>query len=85
LRTTAVAPTLIPTTTELVDRFLASHEVDSATTKKLSYKLKHATRAFGDTRIDQLRTPDLAAWRATFRSVPGTSSSAPSGRYSNRR
>lgn len=56
----------IPTVTELVDRFLVTHEVDPATTDKLRYELKHATREFGDERIDQLRTPDLAAWRATL-------------------
>ena len=52
--------------TELVDQFLATHEVDPATTEKLLYELKHATREFGDKRLDQLRTPDLAAWRATL-------------------
>jgi integrase len=43
---------------------LVTHEVDPATTDKLRYELKHATREFGDKRLDQLRTPDLAAWRA---------------------
>ncbi len=61
-----VLPAEIPTVSELVDRFLATHEVDPATTDKLRHELKHATRAFGDMRIDQLRTPDLAAWRATL-------------------
>ena len=59
-------PVEIPTVSELVERFLATHEVDPATTDKLRYELRHATRAFGDKRIDQLRTPDLAAWRATL-------------------
>jgi integrase len=56
----------IPTVSEFVDRFLETHEVDPATTDKLRYELKHATRAFGDKRLDQVRTPDLAAWRATL-------------------
>lgn len=56
----------LPTVSELVDRFLATHEVDPATTDKLRFELKYATRAFGDKRIDQLRTPDLAEWRATL-------------------
>jgi integrase len=30
------------------------------------YVLQHATRSFGETRIDELRTPELAAWRATL-------------------
>jgi len=61
-----VHATEIPTVTELVDRFLATHEVDPATIDKLRYELNHATRAFGDLRIDQLRTPELASWRATL-------------------
>jgi integrase len=56
----------VPTVGELVGRFLATHEVDPATTKKLSYELKHATRAFGDRRVDELRPMDLATWRATL-------------------
>jgi integrase len=60
------APADIPTVAELVDRFLATHEVDPATTDTLRYNLKHATRAFGDVRIDQLRTPDLEVWRTTL-------------------
>jgi integrase len=56
----------VPTVSELVDRFLAVHEVDPATTDKLHYELKHATRAFGETPIDQLRTPDLDTWRSTL-------------------
>jgi integrase len=59
-----LAPSEIPTVTEFVERFLETHEVDPATTDKLRYELKHATREFGDKRLDQLRTPDLAAWRA---------------------
>ena len=61
-----LAPAEIPTVTEFVDRFLETHEVDPATTDKLRYELKHATREFGEKRLDQLRTPDLAAWRATL-------------------
>jgi integrase len=61
-----VAPSAIPTVSEFVSRFLDTHEVDPATTDKLRYELKHATREFGDKRLDQLRTPDLAAWRATL-------------------
>jgi integrase len=52
--------------TDLVDRFLIAHQVDPATTEKLRWHLKHATRAFGDQRIDTLRPPELAAWRATL-------------------
>jgi integrase len=56
----------IPTVSSLVETFLASHEVDPATTDKLRYELRHATRAFGDRRVNELRTADLAAWRSTL-------------------
>src|SRR5439155_14240944 len=46
--------------------FLATHEVDPATTDKLRYELAHAKRAFGDKRIDQLTPLELCAWRATL-------------------
>ena len=61
-----LSPSSIPTVSELVGQFLATHEVDPATTDKLRYELKHATREFGERRVDQLRTPELAAWRATL-------------------
>jgi len=61
-----ITPSELPSVAELVDQFLATHEVDPATTNKLRYELKHATREFGDTRVDQLRTHELAAWRATL-------------------
>jgi integrase len=60
------APADIPTVTELVERFLVTHEVDPATTDKMRYELKHATREFGDKRLDQLRTADIATWRSTL-------------------
>jgi integrase len=61
-----ISPSEVPTVTELVEQFLSTHEVDPATTDKLRYELKHATREFGDVRVDQLRTPELASWRATL-------------------
>jgi integrase len=60
------APVDVPTVAELVDRFLAAHEVDPATTEKMRVQLKHATRAFGEMRLDRLTTADLAAWRPTL-------------------
>jgi integrase len=59
-------PGTLPTVAELVDTFLASHEVDPATTNKLRYELAHATRAFGPKRIDELKPLELSAWRATL-------------------
>jgi integrase len=59
-------PDVLPTVNQLVDGFLASHDVDPATTNKLKYELAHAKRQFGTLRIDELRPLDLAAWRATL-------------------
>jgi integrase len=58
--------TEIPTVNELVRTFLATHDVDPATIDKLRYELKHATRAFGDRRVDTLRPSELAEWRTTL-------------------
>jgi integrase len=71
-------PADIPTVTALVDGFLASHDVDPATTDKLRYELAHAKRAFGDVRIDQLRPLALSAWRAT---LPARSRHQPFGAF----
>jgi integrase len=60
------APADIPRVEELVATFLASHEVDPATIDKLRYELRHAIRAFGERRVDELRTPEIAAWRSTL-------------------
>jgi hypothetical protein len=48
-------PGTLPTVAELIDTFLATHEVDPATTNKMKYELAHARRAFGTRRIDELR------------------------------
>ena len=68
-----VAPSDIPTVSEWVDTYLATHEVDPATTDKLRYQLAHATRAFGEKRLDQLRTPDFQVWRSESSSPLQTS------------
>jgi integrase len=61
-----LAPSEIPTVSEFVSKFLDTHEVDPATTDRLRYELGHATRGFGEMRLDELRAPDLAAWRSTL-------------------
>jgi hypothetical protein len=43
---------------ELVDRLLATHEVDPATTAKLRYELRHASREFGGSKLTELRAPN---------------------------
>ena len=50
----------------MVDGYLATHEVDPATTSKLKYELAHAKREFGGQRIDELRPLELSTWRATL-------------------
>ena len=71
-------PDTLPTVEELIDGFLASHDVDPATTDKLRYELAHARRKFGSLRIDELRPLDLAAWRAT---LPARSRHQPFGSF----
>jgi integrase len=51
------------TVEDAVDRYLAAHEVDPATTDKLRAQLRHATAAFGDRELRTLRPDELAAWR----------------------
>jgi integrase len=65
-RGSAPLPGTLPTVGALIDTYLATHEVDPATTAKLRHWLAHARRAFGDTRIDQLQPVALQAWRATL-------------------
>jgi integrase len=60
------APDTIPTVNELVHGYLATHEVDPATTKKNMYELGHATRAFDGRKIDELTPLELSTWRATL-------------------
>jgi hypothetical protein len=48
----------------LADRYLAQHQGDPATIKKLRSDLRQATRVFEDVPIDRLVPADLAAWRA---------------------
>jgi integrase len=54
------------TVTEAVDRYLAQHDVDPATTEKLRRQLRHATAAFGPREISTLRPDELGAWRLTL-------------------
>ena len=59
----ALARTESVTVEEAIDRYLAAHEVDPATTDKLRAQLRHATAAFGDRELRTLRPDELAAWR----------------------
>jgi len=55
------------TLAELVEQYLAQHEVSSVTLGKLRWLLKHAVAAFGERRLDSLQPHEIAAWRMTIR------------------
>jgi integrase len=48
---------------ELVDEYLAQHIAEQNTIRTLTARIKYATAAFGDVRLDRLHVPELAAWR----------------------
>jgi integrase len=55
------------TVDEAISRYLAQHDVDMATTKKLTRQLRHAEAVFGGRLLRSLRADELGAWR---RSLP---------------
>jgi integrase len=57
------------TVTEAVNRYLAQHDVDPATTEKLRRQLRHAVATFGPRKIGTLRPDELGAWRLTLSQV----------------
>ncbi len=56
----------VSTVSQLIDAFLARHDVDPATIKKLRSQLGHARRAFGDRDVASLTAVELDVWRATL-------------------
>jgi integrase len=56
-----VARTL--TLAELVEMYLAQHDVEPVTTEKLRWLLAKAVAAFGDRPVGELRSEEIAAWR----------------------
>jgi integrase len=65
----ATRPREIPTLCDLVDSYLEQHVADQNTIDTLRARLKRATAAFGDTRIDRLAVSELRRWRGT---LPGS-------------
>jgi integrase len=57
-------PARMLTVSELVDGFLARHDVDTATKRKLRSQLGHAVRSFGDRPLDTLTSLELDVWRS---------------------
>lgn len=51
------------TVQELVDEYLAQHIAEESTITTLTYLLRHATRVFGETKLERLRVNELRAWR----------------------
>jgi integrase len=51
---------------ELVNEYLAQHEAEPETTEKLRWLLAKAVRVFGDLRVGELRSQEIAAWRMTI-------------------
>src|SRR5829696_1413635 len=59
------SPTRSLTLVELVDEYLAQHDVEPATLGKLRWLLRKAVAAFGDVHVSELRSQEIAAWRMT--------------------
>jgi hypothetical protein len=74
------------TLSELVDTYLAQHDVQQVTIAKLRWLLRKATAAFGELRVGELSPHEIAAWRMTLApghrfeatQAPGRCSTAPS-------
>jgi integrase len=63
-RANSTATTL--TLAELIDEYLAQHDAQPETIEKLRWLLAKAVRAFGDRRIGELRSQEIAVWRMTI-------------------
>jgi hypothetical protein len=51
------------TVVELVEAYLAQHDVESVTIEKLRWLLGKAVSVFGDRPVGELRSHEIAAWR----------------------
>ena len=54
------------TLAQLVDEYLAQHDAQPETIAKLQWLLSKAVRVFGDQRLGQLHSQEIAAWRMTI-------------------
>jgi hypothetical protein len=57
------------TLAELVEAYLAQHDVDPVTIEKLGWLLGKAVAVFGDRPVGELRSEEIAAWRIAL--APG--------------
>src|SRR5919106_3653538 len=68
---------------ELVETYLAQHDVQPVTIEKLRYLLGKATSLFGERRIGELTPQEIAEWRMTlspgyrFQATPGLRQGGP--------
>jgi hypothetical protein len=51
------------TLSELVDQYVEQHIAEANSIATLTARLKHATAAFGNRRLDRLHVGELSAWR----------------------
>jgi integrase len=51
------------TVAELVDIYLAQHDVEPVTIEKLRWLLRKAVAAFGERPVSEIRSDEIAAWR----------------------
>jgi hypothetical protein len=63
-RANGTASTL--TLATLVGEYLAQHDAQPETVEKLRWLLAKAVGEFGDRRLGELRSPEIAAWRMTI-------------------
>src|ERR687891_463590 len=54
------------TLAELVETYLGQHDVQPVTIEKLRYLLSKATAVFGDRKVGELTSEEIAAWRMTI-------------------
>jgi hypothetical protein len=54
------------TVAELIETYLAQHDVQRVTIEKLRWLLSKATALFGDRRVGELTSQEIAAWRMTL-------------------
>src|SRR5919106_1253857 len=54
------------TLSELVETYLGQHDVQPVTIEKLRYLLSKATAVFGDRKVGELTSEEIAAWRMTI-------------------
>src|SRR5215467_8982030 len=54
------------TLVELVETYLAQHDVQPVTIEKLRYLLGKATAVFGDRLVGELTSQEIAGWRMTL-------------------